>query len=331
MSILTSFFLILYCRTFQVNNMRVFAVALLVLICGFADAKAAELSSAIANVRAQCLPIIDDLNHMKTMAGINTAVTGVGTVAGGVALGTGIAKANMDKDANDIDDLITALEQGGAQQVSDLDTFYKTFASALSETGTITGEQFAQQLRNKKTDLDKQSKKLGNWRTGMMAANTATNIAGAIIAGNNRIDDSLQDKINLCMRAVDDLTDVYMQAKISGTETQNDILRAEKIVRECGAWSVVDVSSIDKRAVGATVSSGIGAGLGLVGTITSATANSNTEFKKQNTEKNLNTVSNVMAGGTTVASGAAVIFNATQIAAIKNASRIADKCQEALK
>ena len=66
MSILISFFLISYCRTFQVNNMRVFAVALLVLICGFADAKAAELSSAIANVRAQCLQIIDDLNHMKT-------------------------------------------------------------------------------------------------------------------------------------------------------------------------------------------------------------------------------------------------------------------------
>ena len=37
------------------------------------------------------------------MAGINTAVTAVGTVAGGVALGTGIAKANVDVRAEELE------------------------------------------------------------------------------------------------------------------------------------------------------------------------------------------------------------------------------------
>ena len=48
-------------------------------------------------------------------------------------------------------------------------------------------------------------------------------------------------------------------------------------------------------------------------------------------EKNLNTASNVLAGGTTVASGVAVVFNATQIGAIKRAANVADECEEALR
>ena len=47
-------------------------------------------------------------------------------------------------------------------------------------------------------------------------------------------------------------------------------------------------------------------------------------------EKNLNTAANVMAGGATVASGVATIFNATQIGAIKRAVNIAAECEEAL-
>lgn len=312
--------------------MRILYRVFLSVFCLVTNAHAGDLSDAINAVRNQCASIADDLNHMKTLAGINTAVTGVGTAAGAGAFGVGIAKAQADNTSDTLDELIATLEQGGAIPVTSLDMFYDTYAQALAETGTVSGVQFAQQLKTAKGNLDTKSKKLGNWRTGLMAANTATNIAGAVIAGNNRIDDSLQNKINACVRAVKKLSDVSMQAKIENSEPQSEILRAEKIIRECDAWSVVDVSSIDKRALGASVSSGVGAGLGLVGTITSATANSDKDnFKNTKTEKNLNIVSNVMAGGTTVATGAAVVFNATQIAAIKNASRVADKCQEVLK
>ena len=57
-----------------------------------------DLSAAIENVHATCGGISAELADMKKMAGITTAVTGVGTVAGGVAFGTGIAKANIDKE-----------------------------------------------------------------------------------------------------------------------------------------------------------------------------------------------------------------------------------------
>ena len=70
----------------------------------------------------------------------------------------------------------------------------------------------------------------------------------------------------------------------------------------------------------------------MVGTIVSAIANTDkTRAAGQDKEKNLNTAANVLAGGTTVASGVAVVFNATQIAAIKRASETADQCEGALK
>ena len=55
------------------------------------------LTIAIQNARAACVGISDSMSKLKTMAGINTAVTGVGTVSSGVALGAGIVKSKVDK------------------------------------------------------------------------------------------------------------------------------------------------------------------------------------------------------------------------------------------
>ncbi|MBR3930148.1 MAG: hypothetical protein IKJ62_01040, partial [Alphaproteobacteria bacterium] len=126
---------------------------------------------------------------------------------------------------------------------------------------------------------------------------------------------------------------VRMQARIDGSATDADLAHAENIIRACDAWTTVDISSINKRSTGATVSSGIGAGLGLAGTITSASANSDGVRNGDDAqrEKNLNTAANVLAGGTTAASLSATIFNATQISAIKRAATVADECEGALK
>ena len=123
-----------------------------------------------------------------------------------------------------------------------------------------------------------------------------------------------------------------MQARIDGSATNADLARAENIIRACDAWTTVDVSSINNRSTGATVSAGIGAGLGLAGTITSASANSDgVRNGDDDKEKKLNTAANVLAGGTTAASLSATIFNATQISAIKRAATVADECEGALK
>lgn len=311
--------------------MRVGIIALLLILPGTLFASD-DLNMAIDSVRVACSGISNELNHLKQMAGINTAITGVGTVASGVALGTGIAKANVDKQVDEYQELIDELTESGAIQITSLDMFYDTFADALAETGTKNGADFARQLKNKQVQLQQKSKKLGNWRTGTMAAATATNIAGAVIAEKNKVRGDLQSQINECVAAVKILTNVRMQAYVAKSVPEVDLQRAESIINACAEWEYLNLSSINKKSSVSTVASGVGAGFGLAGTITSASANSQKirsgDDKK---EKNMNMAANVLAGGTTVASGLATAFNATQITAIKNAERVAENCQGVLK
>lgn len=289
---------------------------------------ASELSDAVANVRSACGNISNELLDMKTMAGINTAVTGVGTVAGGVALGTGIAKANVDNEIEEWERILNELEaeQEKAQIVftvinpDDVNKALKDVKVSKIDVGGHLDE------------LNEQSKSLGNWRTGTMAGATATNIAGAVIAGTNKVKGDLQSQINNCIAATKTLAAVRMQARIDGSVTNDELDRSQNIISKCSEWEMVDLSKIDNRSTGALVSSAFGATTGLAGTITSASANSDAVRNGDvNKEKNLNTASNVLAGTTTVASATATVFNATQISAIKRAATVADDCEGALK
>lgn len=103
--------------------MRVSVLLLFSLWAGMAYANAELGAATIEDVRAKCGGIGDELADMKKMAGITTAVTGAGTVAGGVALGTGIAKANVDKKIVEQEKLIKSLDDAGFIRVTSLDMF----------------------------------------------------------------------------------------------------------------------------------------------------------------------------------------------------------------
>ncbi|MBD5400492.1 hypothetical protein HDR61_01965 [bacterium] len=288
-----------------------------------------ELDVAIENVRQNCGNISSELNHLKTMAGINTAVTAVGTVTGGVGLATGIAKSGVDSEIEQLEKEIEELKKSRGDvpiehlEIEDEALFERQVAEFIASYQAKEAELSA---------AEKKSKTLGNVRTGMLATSTATNIAGAVIAANNRVDGDLQAKINACKMSVKELSNAQMQARATENATADELAHAGQIVHACGAWDMVDISSINKKSTGATVSSGVGAALGVAGTITSASANSNSVRNgDRDKEKNLNNAANVLAGGTTLASGAAVIFNATQIGAIKRAASAADECEGALK
>ena len=303
------------------------------LMVGMAHANA-ELAAAIENVRTACGNISAELSDIKKMAGITTAVTGVGTVAGGVALGTGLAKANVDKEIEELEAQIKELKKSRSDvPVEKLEIANQNEFNQSLDDFVHTYSAELQQKAAELSTAEKKSKQLGNVRTGTLAAATATNIAGAVMSGTNKVKGDLKQQIDECLASVKTLSNVRMQARIDGSATDADLAHAENIIRACDAWTTVDISSINKRSTGATVSSGIGAGLGLAGTITSASANSkdvrNGDDKQR--EKNLNTAANVLAGGTTVASATATIFNATQISAIKRAATVADECEGALK
>ena len=293
-----------------------------------ANADVLGLDDALRSTYVYCVGIDDELADLKKMAGINTAVTAVGTGLGAGATVVGVVKANKDAKARVIAET-TNYAKEKAKEVLDPDTRTKW----LAEWDKADFEKDFKELRD-------QSKKLGNWRTGLMAGNTATNIAGAIIAGNNKVDEDLQTQIGNCKAAVKNLRESIMQARMNG----EDVTEANNIVEACSEFNYVDVSSINDKAKGAMISSIVGAATGVAGTVTSAVANSETIRKdkagmdmKEKTaadwdkEENWNTAANVLAGTSTVASGVATVFNATQISAIKKVANVASKCTEVLK
>lgn len=298
-----------------------------------------EYFSALQQTYVSCIGIDEELADLKKMAGINTAVTAVGTAAGVGATVTGFVKQSKDNRAAEIEEEIKKLEEllkdVEPSTQEEIDAFLAEFDAEMARIKSDVESGKKVELESLQSELDqvnKQSKKLGNWRTGLLAGSTATNVAGAIISGKNKVDDDLQTQIDACIASIDTLKRAMMQARIDGM----DISEAENIVRECEEFKYVDVSKINNRAQGAFISSLAGTATGLAGTVTSAMANSdgtrndNTESGKSK-EKNLNTAANVLSIGTTLASGTATVFNATQISAIKKVATVAEKCTEVLK
>ena len=299
-----------------------------------------KLNAAIENVRATCGGLGAELSDLRVMAGIGSAVSAVGAVAGGAALGTGIAKAKAD-------DAAMKLTPWGAEW--EKLTKQDTTADFPTITNREKGEfdEYLSGLKPKEsnykyTDSDlqkyrqeseegKRGKTMGNIRTGTLATSAATNIASAVLSGTNQVKGDFKDQINTCLQSVRVLSDVRMQARIDGTVSDVELSNAEKIIRTCEEWSTVDINSINKRALGATITSGIGAGMGIAGTATSAAANTDKmHLSGSDSERKINVASNVMAGGAAAASLTSSILNAAQIKAIKRAATVADECEGAL-
>ena len=296
-----------------------------------AFANTLTLDDALRATYTAGVGIDDELAELKQMAGINTAITAVGAATGAGATVVGVVKAGKDQKAEELEKILEEIRDLSKNQSEMTDAEISTFMSEfnLAYGTAVASEKDLETELNKTT---KQSKNLGNWRTGLMAGSTATNLAGAIIAGSNQVKGDLESQISACKDSIKNLRNSMMQARMDGT----DISEAQSIVDACGDFEFSDLSKINTRGRGAAISAGVGAATGLAGTITSAasntdaTRNDNSESGKQK-EKNLNTASNILAGTTTAASVTATVFNATQIKAIKQVAEVASKCTGVLK
>ena len=306
-----------------------FGFLIFIIFPFMASANMLPLDDALRATYIACVGIDDELADLKTMAGINTAVTVAGTAAGIGATVTGLVKSSKDKQ-------IEQLEMERLRKISESGT-NSNASNGKIEDNLLAIQSYYDAHKNDTpvsdidTEIDKlteQSKKLGNWRTGLLAGSTATNIAGAAISGTNKVSVGLKEQINSCISAVDSLQQSIMHARLNG----EDITEAQSIIEACKEYEYVDLSKIDNRAKGAMISSVVGAGLGLAGTITSASANSkDVRDGDSDKEKNLNTTANVLSGVTTAASATATGFNAAQISAIKKVAEVAEKCTGVLK
>lgn len=188
-------------------------ILLLCFVSMSARADILPLDDALRATYVACVGIDDELADLKKMAGINTAVTAVGTVAGGVALGTGIAKASVDAEAEEIEaELLKEIEKLNklAAEQTDFDLIpdfdvpedgSSQVSTATTSTDTpIAAQQSAADEKQAELDkLTKKSKTLGNIRTGTMAGAAVADTVGTVIAANNRVKGDLQSQINECV------------------------------------------------------------------------------------------------------------------------------------
>ena len=283
-----------------------------------------DLNTALQQTYIACAGIDEGLADMKKMAGINTVVTGVGT---GLAVGAAVAGFAKAKTDAEIAEMEEKLRQMAEEQ--DIDGQYITPGTASTYYATHGEEVMSGSLASQSAidEMTAKSKKLGNWRTGLMAGNTATSVAGAILAAKNRVSEDLQGQVDECIASVKLLQRAIAEARMRG----DDVTEAQTIYSACREYEYVDLTPINKRAKGAMISSAVSAVTGGIGTVTSAMANSDsTRNGDEQKEKNLNSASNALAVGSGVASAAATVFNATQIAAIKKVASVSEKCTEVL-
>lgn len=297
-----------------------------------------DIDTAIAGVRSACGGLYAEMENMKRMAGIGTAIGGVGTVAGGVALGTGIAKATVDKKIAYRE--LKLKEKIAEQQNAEACTTAGVTCTPMiiSSAQVQSAKEYSNKQYSEKADelreLNKKSKTLGNVRTGTLGGATVANVAGAVVSGTNMADTDLIAQITACSDSVIALQSARVQEIASAAPDIQKLDLAQRISDACGKWQYVDIESVNKKLKGATIASGVGAGVGMVGLITSAVANKDEPHDDDSDKqkvKNLNTTANVMAGGTTIAGGTSMVLNATTINKIKNIISVADDCEKALR
>lgn len=286
-----------------------------------------DLDVAVQNVRDNCLGISSRLDHLKTIAGVSTGVNAVGTAVGAGALAAGIVKAQKDKEIEDLlEQIVKKTKAGQTVPDSELDGLIADLENNWD--GYIKDEA----LSGKVDKLTEESKTLGNVRTGLLATNTATQVAGAVLSSQTKTSGDLKEQINKCVAAADDLKESMLQARLEGKDTT----QAKRIVDACSEYKYADLSKINNLATGATVTSSIGAVSGGIGTITSAVANTDSTRNDNSAdgkskEKNLNTASNVLSGVSTATSAVSTVLNGVQIATIKKVVSTADNCEKELR
>lgn len=299
-----------------------------------------NLYETYESVRQFCGGISDRISSVSGVAKVNTAVTAVGTAASGGALVTGLMKSKVDKEIEELQKKIC--KRGGCDPdkvaaMSDeefLDIVAKPFVRQLQLEREFRNTQ---QTKNEIAAATAKSKKLGNWRTGLMAGTTATNIASAIIAGLNRNQSDLIQQVTACNAAVDKLRIARSAAINNGLNPiENPVLNEfNTTIQSCGSLKVADIEKIEKRMTVVMGTSIGGAVIGAVGTGTSAAANTDkirnddSDAGKEK-EKALNTTANVSAGLATATGAVGTGFNISLITLTKKLMKSAEQCENTL-
>ena len=308
----------------------------LVLLLTSMSALADNLDNTINNAeqvleatRIVCSGISDEISKVSNISKANTAVTAVGTVASGGALIAGIKKSQEEKEIEELIDKICAAGGCSVEGVKSMST-EQFFTNVLEPMSQIT------ELQEK---IEK-SKKLGNWRTGLMAGTIGTNLASAIMSGININQSDLIQHISACNEMVNSVGNIKQELrKVGANPAEYPVVKKlDNVHTWCTEINTADVDKIEKRMKGVLGTSVAGTAIGVVGVGTSAAANSNKYMDMQNkmnlsaAEKNkehaLNTTANIMAGANVATGAVETGLNISLIKLTKKMIESAQRCEE---
>ena len=282
--------------------------------------------------RITCSGISDEISKVSNISKANTAVTAVGTVASTGALAAGIAKSQQEKEIEALIDKMCkagGCTAEGVEAMSDEDFFFNVL-QPMAEIAEL------QKKINK-------SKTLGNWRTGLMAGTIGTNLASAIMSGININQSDLIQHITACNEAIAGLQDAETELrKVGANPMEYPVVKNINNARTwCNKINTKDVEKIENRMKGVFGTSIVGGVIGIVGTGTSAAANSDKYMKLENkvkltedqkkTEHALNTTANVMAGANIATGAVETGLNISLISLTKKLMKQAERCEDVLK
>ncbi len=284
-----------------------------------------ELTGAFNKVRMQCRNISAELEPLKKMAGIGTAVNAVGTLAGAGGVASGIAKYEKDKNVATSmgekysievikeklkDKELSPENQAALKRFQDYDTNvnWTEIEAGLNKLSEEFDKQDSQSKDNVLKELDakeaaaqaridenqKQSDMYGNIRTGLFATNTATSIAGAIVSSKTGMSGDLKNKIQACVDSLTALEKARTRVRVEDGENANATLmsQAQNILDKCNKYNNVDTSAFNKLAKGATITGALGGVTGAAATATSIAGTTNKlsdiDLKSENAAKEMN-------------------------------------------
>lgn len=278
-----------------------------------------------------CSGISDEIGRLANISTVNTAITGAGTAAATGALAVGIKKSSVEEE---IEKLVTEM---CADNACNADTI-KNMSDKDFEEKVIKNFAKLKELQ----DSANASKNLGNWRTGLMAGTIGTNLASAIISGRNINQSDLIQQISACNDMVLVATNTEHELKTAGIIGINNPIakKLDNIKTWCNQIDIADIEKIENRMKGVMGTSIAGGAIGIAGTITSATANSDqytdisnmakmSDTDKQ-TGKNLNTAANIMAGANIATGATGTVLNVSLITLAKKLMKTAQRCEEVL-
>lgn len=278
-----------------------------------------------------CSGVSDEISKVSKVSKVNTVVTATGTVAAGGALAVGIAKSREEKEIDDLIDEMCRLGGCDAESVRamSMEEFYSTVIVRMA------------QIKELQDKLER-SKKLGNWRTGLLAGTIGTNLASAIISGVNANQSELIQHIETCNDMVKSIKTISNELKAAGVSPyENPIVKKlDNVKTWCTQLNISDVEKIEKRMKGVMGTSVAGVVIGGIGTATSASANSDKYMDVKNRvglseqerqkARQLNATANVMAGANVATGLVETGLNISLINLTKELMATAQRCEEVL-